>query len=339
MNGPAVLVTGGSGYVGRHVVWALLDAGHPVLNWDPRPCKPLPGERWCPESIAAETNLATAMRVHAVDAVVHLAARTAVGESVADPIGYYDANIAGGLSVLRAMRRASVSAIAFASSAAVYGEGAGRVLRESTEPVPINPYGRTKWHFEQILADVERAHGIRTASLRMFNVAGVSPAFATHGQSEALIFPLLRAVARRRSPITSLEYRAAGVFSDGYDTPDGTALRDYIHPADVGLAFSRTVSALRSGQSVGALNIATGRSVSIRAVVAEMTEVTGHRYSVDWQKPRPGFPAVLEASTGAAAERIGFRSRLGLDDIARSMHPRTDVSERTRMPSVRAPAG
>ena len=311
-----VLVTGGQGYIGRHVVARFLAAGHTVVSLD-RPGKlsrvRLEGETPVGmDLVTAGPALEALLREQSIGQVLHLAALTEVGESLRAPMRYYHQNLTGTLSLLAAMEAAGVRELVFASSAAVYGDPGDVVLRESSPLRPVNPYGASKLLTEQILDDLVDRGRLAAISLRLFNVMGTAQdaGLPEVEQSLGLIFPLLLTVSAERRAIRPEEYHRAGVLVRGYATPDGTVLRDYVHATDVAEAFLRASHAVAEGKAFGHYNIATGVSYSIDEVVAAVRAHTGQSLDLGWQPPQVGFPAILKADVTAAREQLGFTARL-----------------------------
>ena len=236
-----------------------------------------------------------------IDAVMHFAALAYVGESVTAPGRYYDVNVNGTRVLLDAMVRARVPAIVFSSSCAIYGEPEAMPIRETTPARPINPYGFTKLVCERMMDDFERAHGLRSARLRYFNAAGADPALeiGEHHEPETHLIPLILDVALGRRP-------AVQIFGTDYPTPDGTAVRDYVHICDLARAHVLALAHLLDGGGTTAVNLASGRGVSVREVVDGACVVTGRPIEARRVGRRPGDPSILVADASAAREQLGW---------------------------------
>lgn len=328
------LITGGAGYIGAHVVHAMTTAGERVAVLDDLSgglARPLPaGVTLVRGSVLDRPLLDQTLAGHRVTGVVHLAAKKQVGESVADPLSYYRVNVHGLTVLLEAAVAAGVRRLVFSSSAAVYGApGDGRVTEDSPCR-PVSPYGETKLAGEWLVRAAGRAHGIATACLRYFNVAGAArPELADAGASNVL--PLFFArLARGEAPV---------IFGDDYPTPDGTCVRDYVHVADLAeahVAAARVLAghgpAARGPAASGpaetaetaetadlTVNIGTGRGVSVRELATLVAEVTGMRQPAPRvAAPRPGDPARVVASADLARELLGFTARRELRDMVAS---------------------
>ena len=309
-----VLVTGGAGYIGSVVIEALLEAGHDVVAFDDlstghrdavvAPARLVQGDLL---NTAAVTD---ALRGHRIDAVMHMAARALVGESVADPAAYYRANVVGGLSLLDAMRAAEIRLIVFSSTAAVYGEPEKQPIDEGDPLRPTNPYGESKLAFERALRWYRGAYGIRSTSLRYFNAAGATGRSGERHAHETHLIPLvLHAAAGRREAIT--------IFGDDYPTPDGTCLRDYVHVSDLARAHVQALEALAKGGDGDAYNLGRGGAgASVREVIDVARRITGREIPVRVAPRRPGDPARLVASTERIRRELGWAPRYpSLEDI------------------------
>jgi UDP-glucose-4-epimerase GalE len=321
-----VVVTGGAGYIGSHAVRALVDAGHAVAVLDDLSAgHPQSVPAGVPLVRAAIHDTETVRRLlvdHRADAVMHFAAWLAVGESVQKPLGYYQNNVAGTLSVLDAMRAAEVRRFVFSSTCAVYGEPSRVPIVESLEKNPINAYGETKLTIERALPHLERAYGLKWTALRYFNAAGAHPD-GTIGEDHADEIHLIPLAIRAANGGTPLK-----VFGEDYPTPDGTCLRDYIHVCDLADAHLCALAALERGAPSDAYNIGTGTPQSVRAVIDTVSQVVGR--PVAWQSAprRPGDPAVLYAGSDKAQQELGWKPRFAeLEVIVRhawqwhSRHP------------------
>jgi UDP-glucose 4-epimerase len=310
------LVTGGAGYIGAHVVRAMVAGGERVVVYDDLSTgsadRVPEGVPLVVGSVLDASLLARAIRDHAVTGVVHIAAKKQVGESVERPLHYYRENVTGLQTLLEAMTDAGVGKLVFSSSAAVYGMPDVELVTEDTPCAPMSPYGETKLVGEWLIAAAARAHGIRAAALRYFNVAGAAePALADAG-----VFNLIPMVFER------LEAgEAPRVFGDDYATPDGTCVRDYIHVEDIAsahLAAARRLGEAADGTSL-VLNIGRGEGSSVREMVDRILKVTGHEHVTPEVAPRrPGDPARVVASADRIRRELDWSARYGLDDMIQS---------------------
>lgn len=309
-----VVVTGGAGYIGAHVVRLLLTRGDDVLVVDDLstgdPAR-VAGARLVTADIAAPgavEELTAAMT--GADALVHLAARKQVGESVERPLWYAEQNIGGTIAVLRAAEAAGVARAVFSSSAAVYGDVAGGAVTERAATEPVNPYGRTKLAGEWLVRDAARAWGLRQVSLRYFNVAGAGEAALGDPAVLNLVTIVLDRWARGEPVV---------VHGTDYPTPDGSAVRDYVHVADLAEAHLAALDAL-AGPDLAAdvLNIGTGRGTSVLEMVAALAEASGGAGAVQHGPRRAGDPARVVADPTLAQEVLGWQASRDVAEIARS---------------------
>ena len=303
-----ILVTGGAGYVGSHAVLALTEAGHEVIVLDDLSTghrEAVHGARLVEGDIADPQGLETILDAYGpFDAAMHFAARTQVGESMEDPGGYFQVNVAGTLTLLRCLVRHNVLRLVFSSSAAVYGEPRETPIPEHHPLDPQNPYGESKRMVETMLSWFERAHGLRWVSLRYFNAAGADPLGRTgerHDPETHLIPSVLLAAAGRRS--------AVEIFGTDWPTPDGTCIRDFVHVSDLAEAHRLALEHLASGGPSDVFNLGSGRGWSVREVVETCKRVTGRDFPVRAGPRRPGDPAVLVASNEKARRILGWRPR------------------------------
>ncbi len=307
-----VLVTGGAGYIGSHMVLDLLDAGEDILvldNLSTGFAWALPaGTRLIRGDFGDAALLEEIFSTHPIEAVLHFAARSIVPESVAQPLDYYDTNVAGGRVLLAQMLKAGVKTLIFSSTATVYGDAATSPLHEGLPPCPLNPYGRSKLMVEWMIEDAARAHGLRCVVLRYFNVAGADPRGRT-GQSSRIATHLIKiAVQAALGLREGLE-----IFGDDYQTPDGTCLRDYIAVSDLVRAHSDALSYLRAGGANLTCNVGYGRGYSVRDVIASVQRVSGRDLSVRMTGRRAGDPASLIASNERICTALGWRPQF--DDL------------------------
>ncbi len=327
------MVTGGAGYIGSHIVRALLDDGQQVVVVDDlstglmsRVPTPAHLEVF---SILDTKQLVTVMRDLKVTGVVHLAAKKAAGESVDEPVYYHYENTGGMISLLRAMEAAEVKRLVYSSSAAVYGEPVDdNPLTEASPTNPTNPYGSSKLIGEMMVRDAGPAIGLSWAALRYFNVAGCGADDLADTSAFNLIPMVLRAHAAGQAP---------KIFGTDYPTPDGTGIRDYIHVVDLAeahVAACRLVSgdfsaagpaaaALAaagdgSGRIEAVLNIGTGRGSSVREVIDSVSRAMGEELVAEEAPRRAGDPSIVQADPSLAAEVLGWRSRKVLDDMTDS---------------------
>jgi len=302
-----VLVTGGAGYVGSVSVERLLAAGHAVTVLDDLStghAAAVPdGARLVEASFGDEARVGRALADHDIDAVLHCGARSLVGESIVDPAAYYRANVVGGIALLEAMRRHGARRLVFSSTAAVYGIPDRTPIEEDAPLKPINPYGETKRSFEAALAWYGAAYGLRSASLRYFNVAGASERNGEVHRPETHLIPN---IVRAAEDGTTVQ-----LFGDDYPTPDGTCIRDYIHVEDLAeahlLALEATDPADARSDRPLVCNLGNGGGFSVRAVLAAAEAVVGRPIPHEIGPRRPGDPPVLVASAERAAEILGWR--------------------------------
>lgn len=309
----SVMVIGGAGYIGAHVVRLLQQAGEEVVVVDDLSTSVAGRVGDSPLVVLdvatpeASRALEREMRERDVDAVIHFAARKQVGESVARPLWYYEQNVGGMGNVLAAMQAAGVSRMIFSSSAAVYGIPDVDLVEEDIPKNPINPYGRTKLIGEWMLEDCARAWDLRFVALRYFNVAGSGWDDLGDPAVMNLIPMVLERLARGEAP---------RVFGDDYPTPDGTCIRDYVHVRDLAEAHVAALEALRAGPTPHAVyNVGTGTGASVAEVIATIGEVTGLEVTPVVEDRRPGDPPRLVASPARIADDLGFRSTTGLREI------------------------
>jgi len=313
----SVLVTGGAGYIGSHVVHRLLAEGRDPVVIDSlvtghRDSVP-DGVPFLHADVAERGRVGAFIAQHRVGAVLHFAALSQVGESVAEPRRYFQGNTVATLSLLESVLDAGISSFVLSSTAAVYGVPESTPIAETHPTRPISPYGETKLSIERALAAYHQAYGLRYTALRYFNAAGAEPSagLGERHHPETHLIPLVLRVALGERPEVTLH-------GDDYDTPDGTCVRDYIHVCDLAEAHVAALDHLGRGGSSGALNLGTGRGYSVHEVVLAARRVTGHPIPVVRGPRRAGDPSVLVANPRLAEERLGFRARRsGLDQIVR----------------------
>ncbi|SFE91696.1 UDP-glucose 4-epimerase GalE [Methylobacterium sp. 13MFTsu3.1M2] len=305
----AVLVTGGAGYIGSHMVLALLDAGHEEVvvlddlstgfDWAvPEGVKLVVGD------VADQALVTQTILQHRIDALAHFAAKIVVPESVADPLGYYLANTVKTRALIEASVRAGVKNVIFSSTAAVYGEPEASPVPEDLPLKPINPYGRSKLMSEWMIADAAAAHGFSYMVLRYFNVAGADPE-GRSGQSTPNATHLIKVATQ-----AALGQRARlDVFGTDYPTPDGSCLRDYIQVSDLAEAHRLALDHLRSGGESLTLNCGYGRGYSVLEVVEVVKRISGRDFEVRLCPRRAGDPAQIVAEAARIRDRLGWQPR------------------------------
>ncbi len=307
-----VLVTGGAGYIGGTVARLLLSQGDSVTILD-NLCHAkqtsLPaGVRFVRADIADRAAVEETLKSNSIEAVLHFAALIEAGESMQQPERYFRNNTAGTLSLLEAMLAAGVKKFVFSSTAAVYGEPESTPIREDAVLHPTNPYGESKLLVEQILPWLERIHGLRSASLRYFNVAGATADYGESHEPESHLIPLILDVALgRRASIR--------IYGTDYPTPDGTCIRDYIHVHDLAEAHRLALTALDQQRRV-IYNLGNGQGFSVRQVIDAARRATGRNIAVEEVARRPGDPAVLVASSEKIQRELGWKPQFAsLDQI------------------------
>lgn len=299
----AVLVTGGAGYIGSHTVRWLQEKGEDVVVLDNLATGHREAVQGVPliiGDIRDREGLNALFRQHPIDAVIHFAASSLVGESVERPLDYYDNNLHGTRTLLAAMVDHGVKSIVFSSTAAVYGEPKQLPIPESHPAAPTSPYGETKWAMERMLGWAETAHDVRWIALRYFNAAGAwGPDLGEDHDPETHLVPIvLQTALGQRAAIT--------IFGSDYPTEDGTCIRDYIHVKDLADAHALALDRLRQGGASGAFNLGSGTGFSVRQVIREAERVTGCSIPVEVGARRPGDPAVLVASPERAHQELGW---------------------------------
>ena len=299
-----VLVTGGAGFIGSHACKALAAAGHEVVVYDNLSTGHASAVRWGPlerGDIRDGEQVRAVLERHRPDLVMHFAALAYVGESMADPAAYYDVNVAGTSALLNAMKSNCVRNIVFSSTCATYGIPEELPIREASPQKPVNPYGFTKLCVERMLQDFERAYGLRWMSLRYFNAAGADPEgeLGENHLPETHALPLAIRAALRRGP-------AFQVLGQDFDTPDGSAIRDYIHVTDLSDAHVRAAEHLARGGESLALNLGTGRGTSVFELIDAVGAVTGRDVPVVCAPRRAGDPPCLYADATLARQVLGW---------------------------------
>jgi UDP-glucose 4-epimerase len=311
------LVTGGAGYIGGHVVAAMVADGERVAVLDDLSTGDAGRVAGVPLHVGSVLDTAVvdrALREHRVEGVVHLAARKQVEESVRRPLEYYRSNVEGLRVLLESVAAAGVRSFVFSSSAAVYGAPDVDLVTEDSDCRPVNPYGTTKLVGEWMVREVAAATGLRYANLRYFNVAGAASAELADRGAANLVPMVFERLAARRPPV---------VFGDDHPTDDGTCVRDFVDVRDIASAHVATARALADGRlEAFTANIGRGEGVSVRRMVEVIRQVTGTADAA-WSEPvvaarRPGDPARVVASADRIRDALGWRARHGVEDMVSS---------------------
>ncbi|MDB5388785.1 MAG: UDP-glucose 4-epimerase [Planctomycetaceae bacterium] len=301
---PVILVTGGAGYIGSHMLLALSDAGFQVVSLDnlSRGFRDavLTGD-FVQCDLGSSSQLDRVFTTYKIAAVMHFAAFAYVGESVSHPEMYYQNNVANTLNLLVAMQRYEVRTLIFSSTCSTFGEPKYVPIDEVHPQNPINAYGRSKWMVEQILADFDRAHGLRAICLRYFNASGADPQGRVGIRSvpQTRLIPLVIQAASGRRPDIS-------VFGRDYPTLDGTCIRDYIHVSDLCQAHLLALKQLLGGGPSQAYNLGNGHGFSVQQVIETAQDVTGKSIRVIDGPRRPGDPAILIGDSRKARTELGW---------------------------------
>lgn len=300
-----ILVTGGAGYIGSVVVEELIGDGYEVTVYDNLAKgyreSVAPGVEIVQAELLDSETLTTTLLQRKIEAVIHMAADSLVGESVGNPHKYYQNNIVAGLAMLEAMRKTRVRRLVFSSTAAVYGEPAKQPIEECDPTGPTNTYGETKLAFERALHWYSRAYNFRYVALRYFNAAGATAECGEWHDPETHLIPLVLQVAAGTRPQVE-------VYGDDYPTPDGTCIRDYIHVVDLARAHILALNILDNRSAVYNLGCG-GNGYSVKEVIDIARQVTGKNIPMKVGPRRPGDPAVLVASSKRIKEELGWSPR------------------------------
>jgi UDP-glucose 4-epimerase len=300
---PAILVTGGAGYIGSHVVKDLLRQNHKPIVFDNLQTghrKATKSALFIEGDLSDQRKLAEIFQANSIDAVMHFAADCLVGESVQNPVKYFNNNVKNTLKLIEMMDEFNVMKIVFSSSAAVYGEPEQTPIPELHPCAPSNPYGETKWIVEKVLQTFHDGGKLNFISLRYFNAAGADPEgeLGEDHFPETHLIPLVIKAA--------LDGTSVPVFGTDYDTPDGTCIRDYIHVSDLAQAHILALRKLEQGKISGVYNLGNGNGYSVREVIETVKKVTGRKVVAIESPRRPGDPARLVASSEKIKEELGW---------------------------------
>ena len=308
-----ILVAGGAGYIGSHMVALLLERGYEVVvadNLSTGHWQAAKGAKLRVGDLRDSAFLDRLFTEFKIDGVINFAAFSLVGESVKNPLKYYDNNVGGSISMLKAMDRHGVDKIVFSSTAAVYGEPEKQPIEETDRTEPTNPYGETKLAIEKMLKWSDNAYGIRYVALRYFNAAGSNTEVGIgedHSPESHLIPLVLKTALGQRSHI--------GIFGDDYPTHDGTCIRDYIHVRDLAEAHLLALEYLNRGGKSDAFNLGSGDGYSVKEIIDTARKITGKEIPAIVEPRRAGDPSVLIASNKKAAEVLGWHPTRGLETI------------------------
>jgi UDP-glucose 4-epimerase len=299
-----VLVTGGAGYIGSHMVKLLLESGAEVSVLDDLStghADAVRGGHFVRGDIADVRATAGLLAGRGIEAVVHFAACSLVAESVADPLKYYARNVGGSVALLQAMREAGVRSIVFSSTAAVYGDPQRLPIDEAHPTQPVNPYGSSKLAIERMLAECSSAYGLQAASLRYFNAAGADAqaGLGERHDPETHLIPLVLRAAARNGHVS--------IYGTDYATRDGTCVRDYIHVADLCIAHLRALDWLAAGGRCESFNLGNGEGATVLEVIEAAHRVTGRKIEVTHAARRPGDPPALVADAAKARRVLGWQ--------------------------------
>ena len=330
-----VLVTGGAGYVGSQTSKALAANGYRPVVFDNLSTGYRELVRWGPLIVGDLCDPGAVEQLfaeHRFAAILHFAALSDVGESVREPARYWRNNLLGAINLLDAARRHGCVPIVFSSSCAVYGEPGRLPIREDAPTDPVNPYGRTKLAVEQALADHGAAYGLRSVCLRYFNAAGCDPEGETGESHHPETHLVPRAVMAALGRIPEL-----AIYGDDYPTPDGTAVRDYVHVCDLADTHVAALVHLEAGGGSLVANLGTGSGFSVREILKAVERVTGRPVPHHTAARRPGDAAILVADAHRARTCLGFTSRhSGLDQIVRTAHRWIEDGQTPRAALTRA---
>ena len=312
-----ILVAGGAGYIGSTMVRRLAEAGHKPVIFDNLSTGHrrliLKGSVFIEGDLRNFKDIHSALKKYSVDAVFHFAAAALVGESVTNPLKYYDNNVLATVQLLKAMQLTRVKKFIISSTCAVFGEPKRIPILEEDPKSPANPYGQTKWMIETMLADHAKATDLRYIALRYFNACGAhsSGDIGEIHEPEAHLIPNILKV------LTG-EKKELQIFGDDYDTPDGTCVRDYVHVEDLAEAHLLALEYLKKGKKSDAFNLGSGTGYSVKEIVHMVEKITGKKVKFKIAPRRPGDPARLIATSAKAGKVLGWRPKKSLEDIVRS---------------------
>jgi UDP-glucose-4-epimerase GalE len=313
-----ILITGGAGYIGSHIALLCAQNNYNVIIIDSFVHNQLFAPAWATVirgDFGDEQLLTTLFLEHTICAVIHCAAFIEVGQSVTDPLRFYENNVAKTITLLTSMRAHNVNILIFSSSCAVFGAPLVTPMPETHQQHPISPYGHTKQMAETILAGMAHAYGFNYVALRYFNAAGAWPEYGLgeYHIPETHIIPLLLIAAHENKPFY--------IFGNDWPTPDGTCIRDFVHVRDIAQAHLRAIDYLQAGNPSGAFNLGTGVGTSVAQIIAATQNLVGKKIEVVVRPRREGDPAVLVADSVRARDILGWQARYsGIEEIIGSAY-------------------
>lgn len=300
-----ILVTGGAGYIGSHTVRELRSRGYDVVVYDNLSTghiESIGDALFVKGDLFDVELLKDTFKKYGVDSVIHFAAYSLVGESMINPLKYYKNNVSGTLCLLEAMTACDVKHLVFSSSAATYGDTGEDIITENSPQNPTSVYGMTKLMMERLMADFDRAYGMKYVALRYFNAAGAhadGDIGEDHNPESHLIPIIMQVLNGKREKL--------GIFGDDYPTFDGTCIRDYIHISDLADAHIKALESLRSGANSNFYNLGNGNGFSVKQVIETVAKVTGRNVNYEVVPRRAGDPAILVASSDKIKRELGFK--------------------------------
>lgn len=300
-----ILVTGGAGYIGSHTVRELRSRGYDVVVYDNLSTghiESIGDALFVKGDLFDVELLRDTFKKYGVDSVIHFAAYSLVGESMINPLKYYKNNVSGTLCLLEAMTACDVKHLVFSSSAATYGDTGEDIITENSPQNPTSVYGMTKLMMERLMADFDRAYGMKYVALRYFNAAGAhadGDIGEDHNPESHLIPIIMQVLNGKREKL--------GIFGDDYPTFDGTCIRDYIHISDLADAHIKALESLRSGANSNFYNLGNGNGFSVKQVIETVAKVTGRNVNYEVVPRRAGDPAILVASSDKIRRELGFK--------------------------------
>ena len=313
----SILVTGGAGYIGSHTVYKLIEEGRDVVIIDSLETGYIeavhPKARFYKGDIRDKDFLNSVFSKEKIDAVIHFAANSLVGESMKNPLKYYDNNLYGTKVLLSSMIENNINKIVFSSTAATYGEPEKYPIEETDKTEPTNTYGETKLSMEKMFKWTEKAHGLKYVSLRYFNACGAheSGEIGEAHNPETHLIPLILQVPNGKREFIS-------IFGNDYNTEDGTCIRDYIHVTDLAKAHILAVDYLLAGNKSDIFNLGNGQGYSVREVIDMCRKVTKCDFEVKIDERREGDPAILIADSTKIHEKLGWTPKYDLEEIVSS---------------------